>query len=58
MQVSVSGLGVVGARVTVAVTRVDSNGGHHTTEPDITLADDGAAGEMSYGHHTENMHSL
>ena len=40
-----SGLGVVGARVSVAVTRVDNNGDHQTLEPAITLLDDGAAGD-------------
>jgi len=43
VQVSVSGLGVAGARVSASVTRVDSNGGHQTLEPAIPLQDDGAA---------------
>ena len=52
-----SGLGVAGARVSASVTRVTSNGGHQTLEPAITLSDDGAAGEMTYGLcPAKNMH--
>ena len=44
---SVDGLGVVGADVRLSVHHLDNNGDHQSLATNITLLDDGVAGNVS-----------
>ena len=47
------GRGVVGAHVTCTIHVLDTSGDYHTVDADITLHDDGAAGNVSINSMTE-----
>ena len=57
VQVSVDGLGVVGADVRLSVHHLDNNGDHQSLATNITLLDDGVAGNVSI-HDTHNAYKI